>query len=69
MNPVQEDYMAVCWKLFNAVDAKRWSNVLAVVELLLCFSIANSRVEKAFSQMKLIKNSRRTCLMPRKEYS
>ena len=29
---VQNDYMAVWWKLFNSVDAKRWCNVLGIVE-------------------------------------
>ena len=55
-------WKVVWWKLFNAVDAKKWSNVLVVIELLFCLPIANGRVERVFSQMKLIKNSRRTCL-------
>ena len=59
---VQEDYKIVWWKLYNAVDAKKWSNVLAIIELLFCLPIANGRVERVFSQLKLIKNSRRTCL-------
>ena len=62
LNLVQEDYKVVLWKLFNAVNAKKWSNILAVVELLFCIPIANGRVERVFSQLKLIKNSRRTCL-------
>ena len=41
LNLVQQDYKVVWWKLFNAVDAKRWSNVLAVIELLFCLPIAN----------------------------
>ena len=62
LNLVQDDYKVVWWKLFNAVDARKWSNVLAVIELLFCLPIANGRVERVFSQLKLIKNSRRTCL-------
>ena len=62
LNLVQEDYKIIWWKLFNAVDAKKWSNILAVIELLFCLPIANGRVERVFSQLKLIKNTRRTCL-------
>ena len=57
LNLVQEDYKVIWWKLFNAVDAKMWSNVLAVIELLFCLPIANGRVERVFSQLKLIKNN------------
>ena len=62
LNLVQEDYKIVWWKLFNAVDAKKWTNILSVIELLFCLPIANGHVERCFSQLKLIKNSRRTCL-------
>ena len=48
LNLVQQDYKIVWWKLFNAVDAKKWSNVLAVIELLFCLPIANGRVERVF---------------------
>ena len=41
LNLVQEDCKVVFWKLFNAVHAKKWSNILAVVELLFCIPIAN----------------------------
>ena len=40
LNLVQEDYKILWWKLFNCSDAKKWSNVLAVVELLFCLPIA-----------------------------
>ena len=49
LNLVQEDYKVVFWKLFNAVDAKKWSNILAVVELLFCNPIANGQVERVSS--------------------
>ena len=55
LNPVQEEYQVVWWKLFNAVDAKKWSNVLAFVELLFWLPMANGCVERIFSQLKLIK--------------
>ena len=42
-------YYKVAWrKLFNAFDSKKWSNLLAVVELLFCLPIANDRVERVF---------------------
>ena len=62
LNLVQEDYKVIWWKLFNAVDAKKWANVLAVIELLFCLPVANGRLERVFSQLKLIKSNHRTCL-------
>ena len=32
LSVVQEDYKVLWWKLFNAVDAGQWRNVLGVVE-------------------------------------
>ena len=48
LNPVQEEYQVVWWKLFNEVDAKKWSNVLSFVELLFCLPMANGCVERIF---------------------
>ena len=62
LNLVREDYKVIRWKLFNAVDAKGWTNVLAIIKLLFCLPMANGRLERVFSQLKLIKNDRRTCL-------
>ena len=62
LNLVREDYKVIWWKLFNAVDAKGWTNVLAIIELLFCLLMANGRLERVFLQLKLIKNDRRTCL-------
>ena len=39
------DYKAVWWKLFNSVDAKRWCNVLGVVELLFCLPLSNGHLK------------------------
>ena len=36
--------------------------MLAIIELLFCLPMANGRLERVFSQLKLIKNDRRTCL-------
>ena len=62
INLVQEDYEIIWWKLFNAVDVKQWSNVLAVIELLFCLPLSNGHLERVFSQLKLIKVNRRTSL-------
>ena len=62
LNLVQEDYKVLWWKLFNAVDSGQWKNVLGVVELLFCLPMSNGHLERVFSQLKLIKVNRRTCL-------
>lgn len=61
LNLVQEDYKIIWWKLYNAVDAKQWSNILAVIELF-CLPMSNRHLERVFSQLKLIKLNRRTSL-------
>jgi len=62
LNLIQGDCKVVWWKLFNCSDAKRWSNVLALTELLFCLPIANGRLERVFSTLKFIKSDRRNCL-------
>ncbi len=62
LNLVQEDYRAIWWKLFNVVDSKKWTNILSLVELLFCLPMANGRVERLFSSLKVIKTDRRSCL-------
>ena len=62
LNLVQNNYRIIWWKLFNAVDASRWKNVLAVIEMLFCNPIANGHLERVLSQLKLIKNNQHTCL-------
>ena len=57
-----QDYKEVWWKLFRSVDAKNWSDMLAVAELLFCIPVANGHLERIFSQMKLIKTSLRSSL-------
>ena len=58
LNLVQGDYKVIWWKLFNAVDAKGWTNVLAIIELLFFLPMANGRFERVFSQLKLVKSDR-----------
>lgn len=62
INLLQDDYTVVWWKLFNCVDANKWSNVLAIVELLFCVPVANGHLERVFSQLKLIKTNRRNSI-------
>ena len=62
LNIVQEDYTIIWWKLFNSVDSKNWMNILGLVELLFCLPMSNGRIERLFSQLKLIKSDRRSCI-------
>ena len=39
------DYKVLWWKIFNAVNSVQWSNVLGVVELLLCLPMSNGHLE------------------------
>ena len=59
---MQCDCATIWWKLFNAADSSKWTNVLALIELLFCFPMANGHVERTFSALKLIKSDRRSCL-------
>lgn len=34
LNLTQEDYHTIWWKLFNGADSKKWTNILALIELL-----------------------------------
>ena len=43
LNLVQDDYNVNWWKLFNSVDASKWSNVLKVVELLFGLPLSNGQ--------------------------
>ena len=46
----------------NAPDSTKWTNILAVLELLFCLPVSNGHLERVFSQLKLIKGERRTSL-------
>ena len=45
INLVQDDYKVVWWKFF---DSNKWSNLLAVVELLFCHLNTNGWVKRVF---------------------
>ena len=51
LNLVQDNYKVIWWKLFNAPDSTKWTNVLAVVELLFCLPVSNGHLERVFSQL------------------
>ncbi len=57
-----EEYKKVWYKLFVAPDAKKWPTVLLLCELLFSLPFTNSKVERAFSIMKIIKTDRRSSL-------
>ena len=59
---VQDDYHVIWWKLFNAPDSTNWTNILAVVELLIRLPVSNGHLERVFPQLKLIKGEKRTSL-------
>ena len=62
LNLVQESYTVILWKLFNFADANKWQNILTIVELLFCLPLSSGRLERLFSQLKLIKSDRRSSL-------
>lgn len=58
-----EGYRKVWYKLFTAHGARKWPNVILVSELIFSLPFTNSRVERAFSTMKIVKTNRRTSLL------
>ena len=62
LNLVEDDYKVIRWKLYNVPDAKKWTNILAIVELLFCLPTSNGHLETVFSHMKLIKGERHASL-------
>ena len=62
LNLVQVEYQILWWKLFNSIDAKKWVNILSLVELLFCLPMSNGHIERVFSQLKMIKTEKRNCL-------
>ncbi len=57
-----EDYRRIWYFLHSAEDAHRWSNLLIVCELLFSLPFTNSKVERSFSHLKVIKSERRSSL-------
>ena len=48
--------------LHSAEDAHRWNNLLIVCELLFSLLFTNSKVERSFSHLEVIKSERRSSL-------
>ena len=51
---VTQDANTVWWKLFNSTSAKKWGNILGLVELLFSLPMSNGHVERVFSSLKPI---------------
>ena len=56
------EYHAVWWRLFHAPCASEWPNMLILAELLFSLPASNGKVERTFSQLKVIKSDKRTSL-------
>lgn len=54
------EYHSVWWRLFHSPSSSEWSNVLGLVTLLLSLPASNGKLERAFSQMNIIKTSKRS---------
>jgi hypothetical protein len=56
------EYQSVWWRLFHAPNSSEWSNVLCLASLLFSLPVSNGKLERTFSQLNLIKSSKRTSL-------
>ena len=56
------DYRAVWWRIFHAPSASEWLNALLLIELLFSLPSSNGKLERAFSQMNVIKMNKRSVL-------
>lgn len=57
-----ESYKRIWYKLHVAPDVQKWTNLLALCELLFCLPFSNGHVERIFSTLKVTKTDRRTNL-------
>jgi hypothetical protein len=57
-----EDYRKVWFKLYSTHDSRKWPTVLLISELLFSLPFTNSKVERIFSSLKVIKTDRRSSL-------
>ena len=55
-------YVGVWWRLYHAPVATEWANALALVELLFSLPVSNGTLERVFSQVNVIKSTKRTQL-------
>ena len=54
------DYFAVWWRLFHALCASEWANVLILAQLLFSLPASNGSLERELSQVNVIKSKKRT---------
>ena len=59
---VRKSYLEEWWILYNCPDTPKWMNVLGLVEPLFTIPLSNGHLERCFSQLKLTKTDRMTCL-------
>ena len=59
---VRKSYAHVWWKLYNCPDTSKWPNILGLVKLLFTIPLSNGHLEQCFSQLKVNKCDRRSCL-------
>ena len=56
------DYQSVWWRLFHSPNSLEWSNVLTLTKLLFSLPVSDGKVECIFSQVNLIKTTKRSSL-------
>ena len=56
------DYRGLRWRLFHAPTDSEWPNVLILAKLLFSLPASNGTLERVFSQLNVIKTSKRTLL-------
>ena len=58
-----DDYKRVWYILHTTHEAYKWPNLILLSELLFSLPFTNAKVERTFSNLKIIKNERRTSLL------
>ena len=56
------NYKSVWWHLFNCSSSSEWRNALLLAIILFSLPASNGKVERAFSQVNLIKTTKRSSL-------
>ena len=56
------EYQSVWWCLFHAPNKSKWSNVLILSNHLFSLPVSNGKLKQTFSQVNLIKSSKRSSL-------
>ena len=56
------DYKSAWWRLFNCPNSSEWQNALLLAKVLFSLPASNGKLERAFSQVNLIKTSKRSSL-------